>query len=74
MKGLTTTVKRIIFLQWAFCLILTAMTEIFAIVSRQIILEQSWGNGDKIAVSLIEIFMIVNILDMLFWIIGRCTM
>jgi hypothetical protein len=37
MRGLTTSIKKIIISQWAFSLVLTALTEIFAIVSHNLI-------------------------------------
>jgi hypothetical protein len=78
MKGLTTCVKKVLMTQLIFSLILTGLTEIFAVVSHGIIahiadIETSEMIEDKIAVSLLQIFIIVNILDMAFWVVGRCV-
>lgn len=78
MKGLTTTVKKVMIGQLVFSLILTATTEIFAMVSDDVIelIAEREANEmieDEIAVSLLQIFIIVNIVDMVFWLAGRCV-
>lgn len=78
MKGLTTTVKKVLILQLVFSLVLTGLTEIFAVISHNFIAKIAMKETgekieDPIAVSLLEIFIIVNIVDMFFWIFGRCV-
>lgn len=78
MKGLTTTVKKILILQLVFSLVLTGLTEIFAVISHNAIAkiaeqEKDEMIEDDIAVGLLQIFIIVNIVDMWFWIFGRCV-
>jgi hypothetical protein len=78
LKGLTTTVKKVLIAQLVFSLVLTGLTEIFAVISHGVIAkladeEESEQLEDQIAISLLQIFIIVNIVDMAFWVLGRCV-
>jgi hypothetical protein len=71
LKGLTTCLKKTIFIQWIICISLTILTELFAIYSYNIIKNYD-HYSDRLAANILEIFVIVNIIDLIFWTTGRC--
>jgi hypothetical protein len=72
-KGITTSMKKIIVVQWVFSLILMLVAEVLAIV---VYLKKDHNDvfADNIAYKLLQTFICVNLLDMLFWLWGYLTL
>ncbi len=70
---MSTKLKKIIVFQWVFGLILMTINEIIAIATY---FEQSKSEdyNDRTCRNILLIFIVVNILDFLFWLFGLMTL
>ena len=74
-QGTTTTMKKIIVVQWIFALLLMVANEVMAIIDYL----ANTGNDNEsyhqiLGKTLLAIFIPVNILDILFWLWGLLTL
>lgn len=72
-KGITTGVKKIIVGEWVLALLIMVITEIIAIATY-FQNSDSTDFNDQIAKKLLQIFIAVNVLDLLFWLFGLLTL
>lgn len=72
-KGITTSIKKIIVVEWILAIVLMIVGEVLAVV----VYIQNNPNQvfiDNVALKLIMTYFCVNILDLLFWLWGYLTL